>query len=284
MIPESVLKLAEDIKAMRIRGAGRIARAVAKGLAEAATAYTGDSLEEFNEYIRRVAKLLRETRPTAVSLPNAISYILSRYKRDLEYIERVHEARESIITHATEFIKYSLEAVKKIGIIGSHMISSGETILTHCNSSTALEIIIRAFKDGKDIEVFATETRPKCQGYITAGILKRNNVPTVLIPDSAIKSIMKKIDKVIVGADAIAANGAVVNKVGTSLIALAANEASVDFIVAAETYKFSPVTVLGELVEIEERDPREVCSEKFFRYKKIKIRNPAFDITPPEYI
>jgi len=284
MIPETVLKLAEDIRTMRIRGAGRIARAAARGLAEAASLYTGKSLEEFNNYIKNVARLLKETRPTAVSLPNAISYILSRYERDLDRIGGVDEARESIIMHANEFIKYSLEAVKEIGIIGSHMILSGETILTHCNSSAALEIILRAFKDGKDIRVFATETRPRCQGYITASILKKNNVPTVLIPDSAVNYVMKKVDKVIVGADTIAANGAVVNKVGTSLIALAAHETSSYFIVAAETYKFSPVTVLGELVEIEERDPREVCSEELLKYKNIIVRNPAFDITPPEYV
>ncbi|RLG60366.1 ribose 1,5-bisphosphate isomerase, partial [Candidatus Geothermarchaeota archaeon] len=158
-------------------------------------------------------------------------------------------------------------------------------ILTHCNSQAAISVIIHAKKQGKRLRVFVTETRPKMQGLLTAAQLSKEGIPTTLIIDSAVRFFMPKIDKVIVGADAIAANGAVINKIGTSMIALAAHEARVRLMVAAETYKFSPETVLGELIEIEERPAEEVVSREWLkRFPNVSVRNPAFDVTPPEYV
>ena len=284
-IPQEVYSIAEDIKTMRIRGASRIARAAANALKIAAQQFKEGNRNDFYKYIIRVSEILRNTRPTAVSLPNAISYVLSRFKREYDRGSDLEELKNVIITAADNFIKYSKNATKKIGEIGARRIVNGDTILTHCNSAAALSVIITAFKEGKDIKVFATETRPRYQGYITVRVLSREGIDVTLIPDSAVRFIMKKIDKVIVGADAVAANGAVVNKIGTSLIALAAHEARVNFFVAAETYKFSPMTVIGEVIEIEERSPLEVVSEDFLKsVKHVIIRNPAFDVTPPEYI
>lgn len=282
--PKEVIKIANDIKTMKIRGAGKIARAAAEALKIAAQKYElKKDVRQFINYIDNVAKLLISTRPTAVSLPNAIMYVTSRLRKARPI--SVNEAIDVIIEAANEFINYSLTATKRIGIIGSHRILDGDVILTHCNSSAALSIIIHAYKQGKNIRVYATETRPKFQGHITAKILLSENIDVTLIPDTAIRYVMKKIDKVIVGADTIAANGAVVNKIGTSNIALAAHEARVRVFVASETYKFSPATVIGELVEIEERDPREVVDVEFLRNNpKVIVRNPAFDVTPPEYI
>ncbi len=284
VIPFEVVKIAEDIKAMRIRGAGRIARAAAQALKIAAEKYVEKKdLTEFIKYIDEVAKLLLSTRPTAVSLPNAVMYITSRLKR--AKMKTIDEAISLIVKLSNEFIEYSKVATEKIGIIGSRRIQNGDVILTHCNSSAAVSIIINAHKQGKKIKVYATETRPKFQGYITAKALLSEGVDVTLIPDSAVRYIMKKVDKVIVGADTVAANGAVVNKIGTSNIALAAKEARVRMFVAAETYKFSPATVIGELVQIEERSPLEIVSEEYLKeHPNVKVRNPAFDVTPPEYI
>jgi len=116
-------------------------------------------------------------------------------------------------------------------------------------------------------------------------ILGERGIPVTLIIDSAARYFMNEIDKVIVGADAIAANGAVINKIGTSLIALAAKEARTLFFVAAETYKFSPETVIGALIKIEERGPSEVLpSSRLRKYKGVTVKNPSFDVTPAEYI
>ncbi len=284
MIPEEVMRIADDIRTMRIRGAGRIARAAAKALKLAAEKYAGpDDVNEFVRYMEVVAETLLSTRPTAVSLPNAVSYVMSRLRRQRP--GSVKEARSIVVRYADEFIGYSLNAVRMIAEIGARRITDGDAVLTHCNSSAAIAVIVEAWRSGKDIEVYATETRPRYQGLITVKMLAEAGVEVTLVPDAAVRLLMKRLDKVIVGADTVAANGAVVNKIGTAQIALAAKEANVDFYVAAETYKFSPATVLGELVEIEERPPTEVVDNSFLeKHPRVRVLNPAFDVTPPEYI
>ncbi len=283
-LPEETYAIAEDIKTMRIRGAGRIARAAARALEIAAEKYSGpDDIATFKKYMEQAAKLLKSTRPTAVSLPNAVNYVM-RVLRESEY-RSVKEAVEAVIERAEKFIQYSKSATKKIGEIGSRLLEDGDRVLTHCNSSAALSVIIEAWRRGKDLEVYATETRPKFQGHITVTKLAEAGLTVTLIPDSAVRLLMKRLDKVVVGADTVTANGAVINKVGTSQIALAAKEHNVNFFVAAESIKFSPHTVIGELVTIEERSPLEVVPQEFLeRNPGIRIRNPAFDVTPPEYI
>ncbi|CAJ38114.1 ribose 1,5-bisphosphate isomerase [Methanocella arvoryzae] len=270
---------AEKIKNMEIRGAGRIARAAALALKDEAKSIDTDSLDEFNAKMKAAYKLLYQTRPTAVSLPNALRIVM-RYKAST-----VAEARSQIIANADAFVTGSENAVKRIGEIGARRIKDDFTIMTHCNSSAAAQIIQTAFKSKKNISVIATETRPRMQGYVTVDVMQKAGIPTTLILDSAVRYFMKKVDAVVVGADAITVNGNLINKVGTSQLALAAHEARVPFIVAAETYKFSPRTLLGELVEIEERDPSEVLSpEMQKKWPNLKIANPAFDITPHSYI
>ncbi len=283
-LPEEVYKIAEDIKTMRIRGAGRIARAAAKALMIAAEKYQGPrSLDAFREYMEAAASLLKSTRPTAVSLPNAVNYVM-RAIREREY-ETVEDAISAIIKRAESFIEYSKKATQRIGEIGSRLLQNGDRVLTHCNSSAALSVIIEAWRRGKDLEVYATETRPKFQGHITVTKLSEAGLTVTLVPDSSVRYLMKKLDKVVVGADTVTANGAVINKIGTSQIALAAKEHNVNFFVAAESIKFSPHTVIGELVKIEERSPLEVVPQDYLdRNPGIVIRNPAFDVTPPEYI
>ena len=278
MIHSKVKQIANDIKVMKIRGAGKIARATAKALKiQAENSHAKNSKNLFTE-IKAVSKLLLGTRPTAVSLPNAVRYITS----DLSPDSDSDKLKRTVINRAEKFISLSRQAVKRIGEVGARRIADGDTILTHCNSSCALSVIKTAFRQGKDISVWTTESRPRRQGLISVKELSKAGIPTTLVVDSAVRFYMRKIDKVVVGADSIAANGAVVNKIGTSQLALIAHEARALFFVAAESYKFHPQTLVGELVEIEERDATEVVNPKEF--PGIKIRNPAFDVTPPEYI
>lgn len=270
---------AEKIKNMEIRGAGRIARAAALALKDEAKSLETDNLDEFNRRMNAAYHLLYQTRPTAVSLPNALRIVM-RYKAC-----SVTEARSQIIANADAFVVGSENAVKKIGEIGARRIKDGDTVMTHCNSSAAAGIIQTAFSQGKKIKVIATETRPRMQGYVTVDIMQKAGIPTTLILDSAVRYFMKKVDTVVVGADAITVNGNLINKVGTSQLALAAQEARVPLMVAAETYKFSPRTLLGEMVEIEERDPSEVLSPELQKkWPNLKVANPAFDVTPHNYI
>lgn len=280
MVQAQIEKIAEDIRKMRIRGAGRIARAAARALKIAAKTTKARTSTEFLKELEQVSRFLLNTRPTAVSLPNAIRFVTHKVmvSKDLD----LETLRKMVISKADEFIKTSMEAVRRIGEIGSRRISDGDVIMTHCNSDCALSVIKTAFNQGKRLEVFVTESRPMRQGLISARELSRAGIPTTLIVDSAVRHFIRDVDKVIVGADSIAANGAVINKIGTSQLALAANEARVLFFVAAESYKFHPGTLVGRLVEIEERPPNEIVNPK--RFPGVKIRNPVFDVTPPEYI
>lgn len=284
-IDKEVTDIAADIRTMRIRGAGRIAKSAAKALLLTAQRSTAQTPSGLVKDLEASAKLLLKTRPTAVSLPNSVRYIMSRVRETQKRSPRVEDLRVLAVGTATEFIRRSGMAVERIGEIGARRIENGDMIVTHCNSDAVTSVLKTAHDQGKQFEVFVCETRPRFQGRITARTLSKHGIPTVLIVDGAARLFMAKMDKAIVGADAVAANGAIVNKIGTSMIALAAHESRVLFFVAAETYKFSPETVLGQLVTIEERAPSEIVTRKQHQsMPKVKVRNPAFDVTPPEYV
>jgi ribose 1,5-bisphosphate isomerase len=270
---------AEKIKSMEIRGAGKIARAAAAELRDYAARLAAKDLDDFNKKMKYAAELLVSTRPTAVSLPNTVRWVM-RYKG-----ENVDEAKADIKKLADEFITNSQNAVRRIGEIGARRVRDGDTIMTHCNSSAAISIMAEAHTQGKDIKVIATESRPRLQGLLTIKQLDKLGIGATLIVDSAVRYFMKDVDLVIMGADAVTVNGSVINKIGTSQLALAAHEARTNVIIAAETYKFSPRSILGELVEIEERNSDEVISrERLDEFSNVRVRNPAFDVAPREYI
>jgi ribose 1,5-bisphosphate isomerase len=237
------------------------------------------------EDVAQAARALYNTRPSAVSLPNGLRYFFTRLEAKAKGTTDIATVRQHARDIGQSFITMSNNAVKAIGQIGSRFIDDGDVIFTYCNSATAVEILITAHQMGKQFSVYVPETRPKYQGHISATWLDDAGIACCLITDNAIRYLMGHADKVFVGADAIAANGAVLNKIGTSMVALAANEARLDFFVAAESYKFSPLTMLGELIQIEERESSEVVpTDQLASWKHVTVRNPAFDLTPPEYI
>lgn len=276
---KQLLNTAQQIKNMEIRGAGRIARAASAGLRDYSQRIDISRLDEFNEQMKHAAELLISTRPTAVSLPNAVRAIM-RYEGTT-----VEEAKASIAKLADRFIANSENAVRKIGEIGARRVRDGDTIMTHCNSSAAISIMAAAHDQGKNINVIATESRPRWQGHLTIKQLDEKGIRTSLIVDSAVRYFMKEVDLVVMGADAVTANGSIINKIGTSQLALSAHEARKNVIIAAETYKFSPRSMLGELIEIEERSSNEVMADdKLKEFNNVSVKNPAFDVTPREYI
>jgi ribose 1,5-bisphosphate isomerase len=273
---------AEKIKKMEIRGAGRIARAAVAALMDHAATSPAQDVTSFRNEMREAGALLQGTRPTAVSLPNAIHKVMQSLEGDGLTVQ---EMKDHFTGACRNFISSSEAAVERIGAIGARHIQEGDTVLTHCNSEAALACLIAAHRKGISFEVYATEVRPGNQGLLTLKTLNEARIPTIYIVDSAVRCTMDEIDMVIVGADAVTVNGAVVNKVGTSQIALAAHERKVSMFVAAETYKFAPRTVLGEFIRIEERDPEEVLPAALAKkLPYVRVRNPVFDVTPPEYI
>lgn len=277
--PDWFTDILMKITLMQIRGAGKIARTSAKAMEELTECYKGSDLDEFKTFLYEGAKALLKTRPSAISLKNSLILTLERANG-----ETVGELKENLKENAKNFIQNSLKAVETIGIYGSKRIRDSDTLLTHCNSSASTSVILQAQRDKKNIKVFVTETRPWNQGYITAKVLAKNGVDVTMIVDSAVRYIMEDEDirAVFVGADTVCSNGAVINKIGTSQIALIAHETRVPFYVSAETYKFSPDSLTGEMVKIEERDVSEIAEPK--KYPNVKFRNPVFDATPAEYI
>ncbi len=224
-------------------------------------------------------EVLLASRPTAISLWNGVQFVL----KGMNHQKDGEELRQMVVRNATVFIKRSEEAVALIGRNGANRLKEGDRVMTHCNSQAALSVITTAQRQGKHIKAFATESRPWRQGILTANQLSKAGVDVTLIIDSAVRHVMKDMDAVVVGADTIASNGAVINKIGTSQLALAAHEARVPFYVCAETFKFSPRTMMGEMVEIEERDSLEVVKPGEVP-SSVRVFNPVFDATPPEYI
>jgi len=261
---------AKKIKSMEIRGALEIALAAADSLGEYAKNYNGS---DFLADLKKQVEVLKKSRPTAVPLPNTLDYIC--------YLSNEYP-RESLPVMIETFIRKQNEARQKIAEMGAKRIKSGDVILTHCNSETALAVIKEAARTKKKISVVCTETRPRNQGYLTAQFMSRNKIPVTLIVDSAVRYAMEElaISEVIVGADVVAANGAVGNKIGTSQVALIAHETNVPVLVACETIKFSPQTYEGSMIPVEERRHSEIRP----RMKGVRMWNPAFDFTPPEYI
>jgi len=278
-VADNVRKTAESIRDMTIRGAGKIARAGASAMGDFAKNYKGNSLEEFRKEVRECSEILIASRPTAVSLWNGVKATM----RGLSSAETLDEARESVIFNSEEFVKISSMAVETISKMGANRIKSGDVILTHCNSKAAIGVIKEAHRQGKDIKVYATESRPWRQGILTVNELAEAGIDTTLIIDSAVRSVMKEVDKIFVGADTITSHGALINKIGTSQIALAAHEARVQFYVCSETYKFSSATIFGDMVTIEERSIDEVVKKGEIP-DSVKIYNPVFDSTPAAYI
>ncbi|AEH25329.1 ribose 1,5-bisphosphate isomerase [Pyrococcus yayanosii] len=285
LVPE-VLEIAKKIKNMEIRGAGKIARSAARALQIQAEKSTAKDAEELWAELKEAARILFHTRPTAVSLPNALRYVMHRAKLAYHGGADLETLRFTVVNAAKEFIHNSEKAIEKIGEIGARRIEDGDVIMTHCHSKAAISVMKTAWEQGKSLKVIVTETRPRWQGKITAKELASYGIPVIYVVDGAARHYMKMTDKVVMGADSITANGAVINKIGTSLIALTAKEHRVWVMIAAETYKFHPETMLGQLVEIEMRDPTEVVPEEELRTwpNNIRVENPAFDVTPPEYV
>jgi methylthioribose-1-phosphate isomerase len=285
-------EVAEAIKQMRIRGAPLLGAAAAFALALTAHNSKAKTTMELISELEKSAKILKETRPTAVNLSWGIDRILNKARNPHR---KVPEIVALVIEEAQSIADEDVAANHLIGKYGSELIHDGDVVLTHCNAGalatvdygTALGVIRAAFEHGKKVKVIATETRPKLQGArLTTYELHREGIPVTLITDDAVGYLMyrKMIDKVIVGADRIVSDAAI-NKIGTYTIAVLAKEHGVPFYVAAPRSTFDLTSESSDVV-IEERSPEEVTHIGSLRIatEGVKALNPAFDITPLEYV
>ena len=285
-------EVAEAIKTMKIRGAPLLGAAAAFGLALTACNSKAKNREELINELEKAAQILRKTRPTAVNLFWAIDRILSKAK---DFSGSAEALSAFVVEKAQKIADEDAMANRSIGKHGAELINDGDVVLTHCNAGalatveygTALGIIRASWEQGKKIRVIATETRPKLQGArLTTYELRRDGIPVTLITDNMVGYVMYKglVSKVVVGADRIV-NDAVVNKIGTFMIAVLAKEHGIPFYVAAPKSTFD-LTHTSEDVVIEERKPEEVThmgSERIAP-EGVNVLNPAFDITPLDYV
>lgn len=284
--------LTEAIRTLQIRGAPLLGAAAAYGLALTAYHSEAQDRDGLLSNLHESAQILGETRPTAVNLFWAIDRVMKRATRTEGDTSTVTQA---VIEEAEKIAQEDLNGNLKIGANGSALIESGDTVLTHCNAGslatvgygTALGVIRTAWKDGKKIKVFATETRPLLQGArLTTFELLQAGIPVTLLTEGAVGYVMSNglVDKVVVGADRILKD-AVINKIGTYMIAVLAHEHNIPFYVAAPTSTFDFNRSPGDVI-VEERKRGEITSfaGKQVAPREISVVNPAFDVTPSKYI
>ncbi len=280
---EEIEEILSRIKAKEIAGAGDTALASAKALAILAIHSKAKDAVEFRKEIKDVSHRLINVRPSSAPLRNCISYINTEVEAAGEI--NLAKLRSIVETSSFRFVEKINEAKNKIGEIGSKRIKNGTVILTHGFSTTVYAILKMVAEEKKHVGVFVTEARPGFEGREMAKMVGELGLPVTLITDLAVRVFINDIDNVLIGAEAIAVNGAVISKVGTAAIAVLAHEARVRMLAAAGTYKLSPETVVGQLVEIEEGVQTQVIDiDLLTKMKNVSVRNPLYDVTPPEYI
>ncbi|MDB5810013.1 MAG: translation initiation factor subunit family [Betaproteobacteria bacterium] len=292
---ESAASVADGIRDMVVRGAPAIGCAAAYGVALEALRMQRRSAEEFKTGLDSAFEVLAASRPTAVNLFWALARMREIWQSCVP--GDVKASAACLLDAAHQIFHADIAANRRMGEFGAELIADGASILTHCNAGalataghgTALGVIRSAVEAGKKISVFADETRPFLQGArLTAWELMQDGIPVTLIADNAAGHLMSRgeIDVIIVGADRIAANGDVANKVGTYQVAVLAQRHRIPFYVAAPLSTIDAQIADGSEIPIEERAASEVRGYRDLQWapKLVNVRNPVFDVTPAELV
>lgn len=271
---------AEEIASMAIGGPRGIADAGARALRVQAEESDAATAAAFRAEQRATARTVLGARPTAVALPNALRYVLSRMAG-----EDVTALRATVIDAAREFCERLARVGRDLGRVGARRITDGDVALLHGHSTDAIACIEAAARQHTDVEAIVTETRPRNEGHDTASELRDLGVPVTLIVDSAAYRHLADADLVLVGADAVAVDGSVVAEIGAAGLAANARDRNVPVVVAARTIRLDPDLPTGHDVEIATREEREVLSGKERdEIGTIEVANPACDVTPPRAV
>jgi methylthioribose-1-phosphate isomerase len=290
-------QVATVIRDMIVRGAPAIGVSAAMGMAIGIDRSTATTLPALTDEVAVIAKTLAETRPTAVNLFWGIDEIRNLYDTLTAKGTSISEIKSAVVAKARRMYDEDIAACRQMGAHGASLMPQEGTVLTHCNAGalatcgygSALGVIRAAIERGHKIDVFADETRPFLQGArLTAWELMKDNIPTTVLCDNMAAALMRqgRIQAVIVGADRIAANGDVANKIGTYGVSILAKEHGIPFYVAAPWSTLDLATAHGDLIPIEQRAAREVTHSngKQMTPHGVAIENPAFDVTPAKYV
>jgi methylthioribose-1-phosphate isomerase len=288
-------QVADVIRNMVVRGAPAIGVAAAMGIALGVKNSTASTVGQLKAELDEISDVIGKTRPTAVNLFWAIARMRD-YFESLR-IRPVPQIKQALIEEAQRMHAEDIRANQAMGRHGAALMPASGGVLTHCNAGalatcgygTALGVIRAAIEQGKKIHVYADETRPFLQGSrLTAWELMKDGIPTTVISDNMAGAIMKqgKIGAVVVGADRIARNGDVANKIGTYTVAVLAHEHAIPFSVAAPFSTIDLATSDGGKIPIEQRGAREVThiAGQQMVPEGVQVENPAFDVTPAKYV
>jgi methylthioribose-1-phosphate isomerase len=288
-------QVADVIRNMVVRGAPAIGVAAAMGIALAVKNSKAENVGDLKKDFDQACEIIGKTRPTAVNLFWAIRRMQQKLER--ARIQPLNQIKETLIDEAKRMHAEDIAANQAMGRHGATLMPATGGVLTHCNAGalatagygTALGVIRAAVEQGKKIHVYADETRPFLQGSrLTAWELMKDGIPTTVISDNMAGAMMKqgKIGAIVVGADRIAANGDVANKIGTYTVAVLAKEHGIPFYVAAPFSTIDLDTSDGSKIPIEQRNSREVShiAGKQMVPDGVEIENPAFDVTPAKYV
>ena len=279
MLFDVIRSAAERIRRLEVQGARNVAITAIKAVETLAKETRANRKQDFLKELSGAKELLFASRETEPLMRNAIRWVISQVGKSDR--TRVKDLVEIVTSASSQFLKSLEDSKEKIAEIGAKRIRDNSIILTHCHSSTVTHLLNNAKREGKSFEVVCTETRPVFQGRITAKEMSDLGVKTTIIIDSAARFFINNVDLVIVGADAITSEGNVINKIGTSVLALVAQEARTPFYVVSELLKFDPATMYGDYEKIEERSPDEIWKNP---PENLIIRNPAFDVTRRDFI
>jgi methylthioribose-1-phosphate isomerase len=290
-------QVATVIRAMITRGAMAIGVSGAMGVAIGIQNSTATTIPELNAEVAEICAHLAATRPTAVNLFWGIDRVRALYTALAAANTPIPKIKLAVVALAKEMYDEDIANCKQLGANGADLLPKEGTILTHCNAGalaacgygSALGVIRAAVERGHKIDVLADETRPYLQGArLTAWELMKDNIPTTVLCDNMAAYLMGKgrIQAAIVGADRIAANGDTANKIGTYGVAILCKEFNIPFYVAAPWATIDVNTPNGDLIPIEQRNPREVTHSNGIQMTPngVGIENPAFDVTPAKYI
>ena len=276
---ETVKDVVAKISSLEVKGARNAAIVALEALQVFAQQTVVESKVEFLTELTRVQQLFFGARETEPLMRNALHCIINQARKS--GLQNVSALRSLIVANTDQFLSELDASREQAAEIGAKLVQNEMTIFTHCNSSTATQMLIKARQAGKNFKVICTETRPTFQGRITAQKMVENNIETIFIVDSAARVFIPKADFIIVGADAITPEGNVVNKIGTSGLAVIALEACKPLYVVSELLKFDFITHYSEFEGIEQRDPFEVWKDA---PEALNVQNPAFDVTHNRYI
>jgi len=288
-------QVADVIRTMVVRGAPAIGVAAAMGIALGVKNSKAETVADLKRELDHICDLVGKTRPTAVNLFWAIRRMQEKFER--VRIRPIAQIKDALVEESKRMHAEDIRANQAMGRHGATLMPSEGGVLTHCNAGalatagygTALGVIRAAVEQGKKIHVYADETRPFLQGSrLTAWELMKDGIPTTVISDSMAGAMMQqgKVGAIVVGADRVAANGDVANKIGTYTVAVLAKENGIPFYVAAPISTVDLACPTGNEIPIEHRNPREVThiNGKQMVPDGVSVENPAFDVTPAKYI